>query len=112
MKVFDRTPLNLSDVTKPSGQVYVISERCKGCQICITFCPQKVLQNSTGMNAKGYHYPEIAPGKETACVHCEFCALICPEFAIFTTPKNNKAIETQPGPTPATSFPVNKGSPA
>ncbi|MEJ2601334.1 MAG: 4Fe-4S binding protein [Anaerolineales bacterium] len=111
MKVYARTPLNLSKVTKPSGQVYVISERCKGCQICITFCPQKVLQNSTGMNAKGYHYPEIAPGKETACVHCEFCTLICPEFAIFTTPKNDKRNQTPLEPALAGTSSLNKGSP-
>lgn len=36
------------------------------------------------MNAKGYHYPTIVSGKENACIHCEFCALICSEFAIFT----------------------------
>jgi NAD-dependent dihydropyrimidine dehydrogenase PreA subunit len=36
------------------------------------------------MNSKGYHYPVVAPGKEDACVHCGFCSLICPEFAIYT----------------------------
>jgi 2-oxoglutarate ferredoxin oxidoreductase subunit delta len=36
------------------------------------------------MNAKGYHYPEIQPGKEEACIHCEFCSMVCPEFAIYT----------------------------
>lgn len=35
-------------------------------------------------NAKGYHYPQVVVGKEEACVHCEFCTMICPEFAIFT----------------------------
>jgi Pyruvate/2-oxoacid:ferredoxin oxidoreductase delta subunit len=23
-------------------------------------------------------------GKEHSCVHCEFCTMVCPEFAIFT----------------------------
>ncbi len=84
MKVFARTPLNLQKVKVPRGQVYVIPERCKGCRICIEFCPQEVLQESQEINAKGYHYPEMVPGKEEACVHCDFCTLICPEFAIFT----------------------------
>lgn len=84
MKVFARTPLNLERVNVPRGKVYLIPERCKGCRLCIEFCPQDVLQESSALNAKGYHYPEIVPGKEAACVHCDFCTLICPEFAIFT----------------------------
>jgi formate hydrogenlyase subunit 6/NADH:ubiquinone oxidoreductase subunit I len=27
----------------------------------------------------------VAEGKESDCVHCRFCDLICPELAIFTT---------------------------
>ena len=86
MKVYARTPLNLERVSIPRGQVFIILERCKSCKICVVFCPQQVLQISEQMNHKGYNYPEIAPGKEGACVHCEFCALICPEFAIYTLP--------------------------
>jgi 2-oxoglutarate ferredoxin oxidoreductase subunit delta len=43
-----------------------------------------VLQESEIVNAKGYHIPEVKKGREDACVHCEFCSLVCPEFAIFT----------------------------
>ena len=42
-------------------------------------------------NAKGYHYPAVASGKQESCVACGFCALICPEFAIF-------AVEVEPEP--------------
>ena len=83
MKVYGRTPLDIDAVEIPRGLVYVIPERCKGCSICVQFCPQLVLQQSAAINAKGYHYPEIAPGKEDDCVHCEFCTMVCPEFAIF-----------------------------
>ena len=86
MKVYARTPLDLGKVTVPHGQVYIIPERCKGCKICIRYCPRDVLQNSPVTNAKGYHYPEVVPGKEAACVNCEFCTLVCPEFAIYTLP--------------------------
>jgi 2-oxoglutarate ferredoxin oxidoreductase subunit delta len=84
MRVFARTPIDLAEVRVPHGQVYLIPERCKGCGICINLCPQEVLQISSQTNVKGYHLPEIAPGKEHACVHCEFCSVVCPEFAIFT----------------------------
>ena len=68
----------------PVGQVYVISQRCKGCRFCIEFCPELVLVESEAMNAKGYHYPVVAEGRELACVNCGFCKLVCPEFAIYT----------------------------
>lgn len=84
MRVYARQPLNLTQVRIPRGQVFLIPERCKGCQMCVEFCPQQVLRMSSRMNSRGYHYLEIAPGKENACVHCEFCMMVCPEFAIFT----------------------------
>ncbi len=85
MQVFSRTPLDLAQALIPRGQIYLIPERCKGCGMCIHFCPRQVLMESQRTNAKGYHLPEITPGKEDACVHCEFCTMICPEFAIYTT---------------------------
>ena len=69
----------------PQGRVHVIAERCKECNFCITYCPTEVLIYSNDTNAKGYHYPIVAEGKETSCVHCRFCDLICPELAIYTT---------------------------
>jgi 2-oxoglutarate ferredoxin oxidoreductase subunit delta len=79
-----RRPIDLGEVRVPRGQVFVIPERCKGCRFCIEFCPEDVLTESEGMNAKGYHYAIVAEGKEDACVNCHFCRLVCPEFAIYT----------------------------
>ena len=88
-QVFARVPIDLETVTTPRGEVYIIPERCKGCELCVEFCPEDVLYNSPQTNSKGYHYPDIAEGKEASCVHCEFCSLVCPEFAIYTV-----AVET------------------
>jgi len=82
---FGREPIDLSLAQVPRGQVHVISERCKQCNFCITYCPTEVLVYSEETNAKGYHFPMVAEGKEAACVHCRFCDLICPELAIWTT---------------------------
>ena len=80
-----RLPMDLDRAGVPRGEVHVIAERCKECSYCIVYCPTKVLEYSEEINARGYHYPIIAEGKESACVLCKFCDLICPEFAIFTT---------------------------
>lgn len=80
-----RQPMDLASAKVPVGQVHVIAERCKQCNFCINYCPTHVLEYSTDINAKGYHYPVVAKGKESACVHCKFCDLICPELAIYTT---------------------------
>lgn len=79
-----RRPVDSAIVHVPVGQVFVIPERCKGCNFCIEFCPEQVLVESTDMNSKGYHYPIVAEGKDQACVNCAFCKLVCPEFAIYT----------------------------
>lgn len=85
MKHHGREPLDLSQAIVSHGQLHIIPERCKGCGICIEFCPLQVLQLSHRANTKGYFLPGIAAGKEQSCVHCEFCSLVCPEFAIFAT---------------------------
>lgn len=64
------------------GTVHIHAERCKGCELCIEFCPTRVLALSPQFNRKGYHYP-IVVGED--CINCEACAKICPEFAIFST---------------------------
>lgn len=86
MRVYDRTPLDISEIIVPRGQVYLIPDRCKGCEVCVHFCPRDVLTISDERNAKGYRIPMVANGQAHECVNCEFCTLVCPEFAIFTLP--------------------------
>ena len=84
MNVYGRIPINLQRAKVPLGEIFLIPQRCKGCRLCIEFCPKIVLQESRQTNSKGYHLPEFKAGNEKACVHCEFCTMVCPEFAIFT----------------------------
>lgn len=84
MQVFARKPVNLEQFQVPRGKVYLILERCKGCNLCVELCPQQVLDVSSDTNAKGYHYPQLNESGSHQCVNCEFCAMVCPEFAIYT----------------------------
>ncbi len=77
-----RTPIDLDKVQVPKGRVYIIEDRCKGCELCVEYCPRGVLRMSAEFNIKGYHPPELVD--ESLCVNCHFCEVICPEFAIFS----------------------------
>ncbi|MEX2701915.1 MAG: ferredoxin family protein [Candidatus Baldrarchaeota archaeon] len=60
--------------------IYIDEKLCKGCHICVDFCPQKVYVVSEKMNEKGV-YPPI-PLHIEKCTACKLCELYCPDFAI------------------------------
>lgn len=62
------------------GTIKVNKEKCKGCGICVHFCPRKVLAMSAELNAKGYHPAE--PANEANCSGCAICGMMCPDVAI------------------------------
>lgn len=68
------------------GTVLINKEICKGCELCITACPQECLLLSNNINLRGYRYIELIDGKCTGCVNC---ALVCPDvvFTVYRQPK-------------------------
>ena len=85
-----RKPLDIDRYKIPHGTIHIIKDRCKGCNFCIEFCSNKVLEVSDEFNVKGYHPPQV---KDPAgCVACKLCELICPEFAIYVTEDKQETI--------------------
>ncbi len=66
-------------------EIVINPDYCKGCSICISFCPKKVLQSSSQINSKGYILPEAV--NLDACTQCKLCEIVCPDLAIAVTPK-------------------------
>lgn len=64
------------------GTVFIDTERCKGCELCTTVCPQGVLvMDRVNFNAKGYQ-PAMLDDPEGSCTGCGVCAVICPDVCI------------------------------
>lgn len=47
---------------------------CKGCGICVAFCPKKVLDMKDG---------KVFISNLEACIQCGQCELRCPDYAIY-----------------------------
>ncbi|MBN1847776.1 MAG: 4Fe-4S binding protein [Deltaproteobacteria bacterium] len=47
---------------------------CKGCGICVAFCPKKVLELD--------EHEKSSISNPEACTQCGFCELHCPDMAI------------------------------
>ncbi|MFH1481693.1 MAG: 4Fe-4S binding protein [Pseudomonadota bacterium] len=55
-------------------------ERCKGCGLCVTACPKKILRIGSRINRSGYPIAEITDNQQ--CTGCTFCAEMCPDVVI------------------------------
>jgi len=62
-------------MAKPKLKEHVINrEWCKGCGICVHFCPKNVLELDEEDKV-------VAPRRED-CICCKMCELRCPDLAI------------------------------
>lgn len=53
---------------------------CKGCGICVAFCPKNVLELKDG---------KVSIKDEDSCIKCGQCELRCPDYAIYLGGKSN-----------------------
>ena len=62
------------------GTIQIDGERCKGCALCVEFCPRDCISLSDELNLKGYFV--AAFDESTDCNACRNCALMCPDACI------------------------------
>ena len=67
-------------MAKKQYKVVFDRERCKGCELCASFCPKQIIEMDTQVNAKGYCPAKITRQEE--CIGCVSCATVCPDCAI------------------------------
>ena len=64
--------IEVNKVSRPKVEVNV--KWCKGCGICVAFCPKNAL--ALGDDGKVY------VANPEACSGCRLCELRCPDFAV------------------------------
>jgi 2-oxoglutarate ferredoxin oxidoreductase subunit delta len=62
------------------GWIEVNPRYCKGCELCVSACPQSVLAiDHERLTPKGYHPAFLV---KEGCTGCTICAIVCPEAAL------------------------------
>lgn len=55
-------------------------DSCKGCNLCVSVCPKKIIFLSDKLNDKGYRVATVT--EQDNCSSCASCARICPDGVI------------------------------
>jgi len=65
------------------GTVSFREDNCKGCQLCVSVCPVKIIElNRNVTNTKGYNPAHVSQENADKCIGCAQCALMCPDYVI------------------------------
>lgn len=67
---------------RDNQEIKIKKEWCKGCGICVSLCPKKVL----GYDEEG----KVDMLDNENCIKCGQCEMRCPDFAIFLGGKDNE----------------------
>ncbi len=78
-------------MAKLRSTIVIDPERCKGCDLCVIFCPEQVIDLSHQTNSMGYRVAVLA---REGCTGCEICGRMCPDMAIdvYREPRQRVAV--------------------
>jgi len=62
------------------AKIIINTDKCKGCLLCVEFCPKKMIKKSAHFNKLGINAAELSHDK--GCLGCAICAVICPDCCI------------------------------
>lgn len=69
------------DYKMAKAMVLFEKDLCKGCELCVSVCPKKIIKiDEKSINNKGYQPAYIDDMDE--CIGCANCAMICPDSVI------------------------------
>ncbi|MEA4888484.1 MAG: 4Fe-4S dicluster domain-containing protein [Clostridiaceae bacterium] len=72
------------------ARIEIDEDRCKGCGLCISVCPKKIIQlRQEKLNNKGFHPAGV--DQMDLCTGCTICATICPDDVIEVYRQEGKA---------------------
>jgi len=69
-----------SQLNKNSFTIVIDDQYCKGCNLCLQVCPQKIFTRGEKRSRGGYWMPDV--GKMEDCAGCLLCEMTCPDLAI------------------------------
>jgi len=61
-------------------EIVVDAVYCKGCGLCVEFCPQGKFSLAEEPNKHGVRVAVVDP--DVRCTGCRQCAMICPDAAV------------------------------
>ncbi len=62
------------------AKIKIDRQRCKGCLLCVEFCPKKAITTDSHLNNKGIKPVKFKKG--AICLGCSICAIVCPDSCI------------------------------
>ncbi len=62
------------------AKITIDKNKCKGCLLCISFCPKQLISVGKELNRLGIRPVEFKDSLE--CLGCSLCAIICPDCCI------------------------------
>ncbi len=58
-------------------------QRCKGCELCVSVCPQGIIEIlDERLNSMGYYPVGVKEENMDKCTACAMCAKMCPDCVI------------------------------